>query len=100
METRMERQRGELGVMAPTRYGLTCPFSADLGQKAKVRLAFKLSSLLADFHVMVAFPFVKEGRSQGEGRKPSRESSGVLRSRAGSHGAWPWGAIPAKTSDP
>jgi hypothetical protein len=89
METRMERQRGELGVMVPTKYGLTCPFNTDPRQKAKVRLAFRVSTLLVDFHVMVAFPCVKEGRSQGRGRKPSRESSGNLRSRAGSHGACP-----------
>ena len=89
MEDRMERQRGELGVVAPTKYGLTCPFNTDIGQKAKVRLAFRVSSLMADFRVIVAFPYVKEGRSQRGGRKPSRDSSGVLRSRAESHGVCP-----------
>jgi hypothetical protein len=56
-----------------------------------VRLDFTARVLLTDIHVTVALPSVKEGRSQGGGRKPSRESSGVLRMRAESHGAWPWG---------
>ena len=85
----MERHNSELGAIAPTRYGLTCPSNTDLGQEARERLVFSVSSLLADFHVIVVFLSVKEKRSQGRGRKPSRESSGVLRSRAGSHGAWP-----------
>jgi hypothetical protein len=75
----MERHIGELGAMAPTRYGLTGPSITDPGQKARMRLVFSVSSLLPDFHVIMAFPYVKEGRSQGGGRKPSRESSGVLR---------------------
>jgi hypothetical protein len=88
METKIKRHKGELGAMAPSKYGLICPSSTDLGHKVRVRLVFTVSSLLVDFHVIVAFPYVKEGRSQGGGRKPSRESSGVLRSRVGSHGAW------------
>ena len=75
--------------MAPIIYGFTSPSSTDPGQKARVRLVFTVRSLLADFYVIVAFPSVKEGRSQGMGRKPSRESFRVLRRRAGSHGAWP-----------
>jgi len=81
----MERHRGELGAMAPTKYGLTRPSSTDPWHKARVQLVFNVSSLLAAFHAIVAFPSVKEGRSQGGGRKPSRESSGVLRSIVGSH---------------
>jgi hypothetical protein len=59
----MERHMGELGAMAPTRYGLTCPSRTDPEQKARVRLVFIVSSLLADLRVIVAFPYVKEGRS-------------------------------------
>ena len=77
-----------MGAILPTRYGLTTPSITDPGQKARVRLVLTVRSLDADFHVTVAFPFVKDGRSQG-GRKPSRVSSGVLRKRAESHGAWP-----------
>ena len=72
MEIRIERQIDGLGAMAPTRYGLTSPSSTDQGQKAKVRLVFTVRSLLADFHVTVEFLSLKEGRSQGGGRKPSR----------------------------
>jgi len=89
MEIIMERQREELGAMAPTRYGLTSPSNTDPGQKPMVRLVFTITSFLADFHVTVAFSYVEEGRSQGGGRKPSRVSSRVLRKRAWSHGAWP-----------
>ena len=60
-ENRMERQRGELGAMAPTMYGLTSPSSTDLGQKARVLLVFTVKSLLAAFYVMVSFSYVKEG---------------------------------------
>ena len=89
MEIRIERQRDELGAMAPNTYGLTSPSNTDLGQKARVRLVFAVRSLLADFHATMSFPFVKKGMSQGGGRKPSRVSSGILRRRARSHGAWP-----------
>ena len=66
----MKRHRGEMGAMAPTRYGLTYPSSTDPWQKTRVRLAFTMRSLPADFHVIVAFPSVKEGRGQGGGVSP------------------------------
>jgi len=43
--------------------GLRWPCNTDPGQKAKVRLVSTVSSLLADFHVILAFPSMKEGRS-------------------------------------
>jgi len=86
--------------MVPTRYGLTTPSITDPEQEVRVRLVFTVRSLDADFHVNMAFPFVKEGRSQGGGRKLSRGSPGVLRRRAESHGAWPWADISAKMSEP
>ena len=89
MEIRFDRQRHELGAMAPTRYGLTLPSETDPGQNVRVRLVLTVRSLLADFHVIVASPFVSEGRIQGRGWKPSRPFFGVLRRRGGSHGAWP-----------
>ena len=89
IETRMERQRAELGAIVPTRQSLTTPSSTDPGKKARVRFFFTTRSLDADFHDVVAFSFVREGRSRGGGRKPSKVSSGVLRMRAASQGAWP-----------
>ncbi len=96
----MEQQRAEFGAMVPTRYGLTTPSSTDPGEKAMVRLVSTVRSFDEDFHVIVAFPSMKEGRSQGGGRKPSRVSSGDLRRRAESHRAWPWAGIHAKRSEP
>jgi len=100
LQIKIDRQRQELGVMAPIRYGLTSPFRADHGQNAMVRLVLTATSLLADFHVTIASLVVNEGRIQGRGRKPSRPSYGVLRRRTGSHGAWPWEGTPPRISDP
>ena len=100
MEIRIDRHRHELGAMAPTRYGLTSPSITNPGQNARVRLVLTVKSLLANFHVIVASPAVNEGRIQGRGRKPSKTSVGVLRRRAGNHGAWPWGGTPTRISDP
>ena len=99
MEIKIKRQRQELGAMAPTRYGLTSPSRTDPGQNVRVRLGFPVSSLLADFHVIVASPSEKEGVNQGRERKLSRSSSRVLRMKAGKHGAWPWGSTLAEISD-
>ena len=100
MEITIERQSAELRTMAPTRYGLTTPSNTDLGQKVGVQMVFAVRSFDDDFQVSVAFPCVKAWRSQGRGRKPSRVSSGVLRRRVESHGAWPWAGILAMMFDP